>query len=75
MLGWCDACIPSVGKKASWVVLFASDAQIAAASKNAWIGGVYMGISVGVVVSVWVFVASNEILYNFRKRMFRLGTD
>lgn len=41
---WCDACIPSLGRQAGWVVLFASDAQIAAASKGAWIGGVSMSV-------------------------------
>ena len=49
---WCDACIPSLGKKAGWVVLFASDAQITAASKSAWVGGVFMGIVVGNIVSL-----------------------
>lgn len=63
MLGWCDACIPSLGKTAGWVVLFASDAQIAAASKNAWVGGVFMGILVGVLVSIWAFVARGDEIF------------
>lgn len=61
---WCDACIPSLGKKAGWVVLFVSDAQITAASKSAWVGGVFMGIVVSVVVSLWVFVARGDEVFD-----------
>ena len=41
---WCDACNPSLGRQAGWVILFATDAQIAAASRSAWIGGVAMSV-------------------------------
>ena len=57
---WCDACIPSLGKKAGWVVLFASDAQITTASRRAGVGGVLRGIVVGGVASMWVFVARGD---------------
>ena len=45
------------------MVLFASDVQIAAASRSSWVGGVFMGIVVGGVVSVWVFVARGDELF------------
>ena len=61
---WCDACIPGLGKKAGWVVLFASDAQVTEASKSAWVGGVFMGIVVGGVVSLWVFVARGDEVFD-----------
>ena len=60
---WCDACIPSLGKKAGWVVLFARDAQIVTASRSAGVGGVFMGIVVGGFVSLWVFVARGDEVF------------
>ena len=60
---WCDACIPGLGKKSGWVVLFASGAQVTAASKSAWVGGVFMGIVVGGVISLWVFVARGDEVF------------
>lgn len=60
---WCDACIPSRGRAGGWVVLFASDAQIFAASKSAWVGGVFMGIIVGGVISLWTFIARGDELF------------
>ncbi|KAL8789469.1 MAG: hypothetical protein Q9195_006794 [Heterodermia aff. obscurata] len=60
---WCDACIPSRGKAAGWVVLFASDDQLFRAAKGAWVGGVFMGIVVGGVVSLWVFIARGDEVF------------
>ena len=60
---WCDACIPSLGKKAGWVILFASDAQITAVTKSAWVGGVFMGILTALVASAWVFVARGDEVF------------
>lgn len=60
---WCDACIPSLGKAAGWVVLFASDAQLFSASKSAWVGGVFMAIVVGGVISLWIFIARGDEVF------------
>ena len=60
---WCNASIPSLGKAAGWVVLFATDAQFFAACKSAWIGGVFMGIIVGAAVSLWIFTARGDELF------------
>ncbi|KAL6715219.1 hypothetical protein ACLMJK_007483 [Lecanora helva] len=57
---WCDACIPGLGKKAGWVVLFASESQIMTASRNSWIGGVFLAIVVGGIVSLWIFLARGD---------------
>ena len=60
---WCDACIPSLGKAAGWVVLFASDEQLFKASKGAWVGGVFMAIVVGGVISLWIFIARGDEVF------------
>ena len=54
---FCDACIFSLGRKAGWVILFASDAQIAAASKGAWIGGVSLSI-LSAAITTFCFLTS-----------------
>lgn len=60
---WCNACIPSLGEAAGWVVLFASDAQTFTASKNSWVGGLFMGIVVGGAASLWIFIARGDELF------------
>ena len=57
---WCDACIPSLGKANGWVVLFASDVQLFRASKSSWVGGVFMAIVAGMVISLWIFIARGD---------------
>lgn len=54
---WCDACILSIVEKVGWVILFASDAQIAAASKGAWIGGVSLSI-ISAAMTTFCFLTS-----------------
>ena len=60
---WCDACIPSLGKKAGWVILFASDAQIAAVSKSAWVGGVFMSIFSALFVTIFIFASRGDEIF------------
>lgn len=60
---WCDSCIPSLGRQAGWVVLFASDAQIAAASKEAWIGGVSMSIASAAVVTFCFLISRGDEIF------------
>ncbi len=60
---WCAACIPSLGRKAGWVILFASDAQIAATSKSAWIGGVTLSIFSALFVTIYIFVSRGDEIF------------
>jgi hypothetical protein len=46
---WCSAAVIGLGTKKAWVILFASDAQIAAFSKTSWTAGVAMGIVLGAI--------------------------
>ena len=36
---WCNACIPSLGRLKGWVILFATDSEISAASSTSWWSG------------------------------------
>lgn len=59
---WCDACISSLGRKAGWVILFASDAQVMAASSSAWKGRVALSIaSAAIVTSYYLTSRGDEI--------------
>ena len=60
---WCDACIPSLGRQAGWVILFASDAQIAAASKGAWIGGVSMSVLSAASLTFWFLTSRGDEIF------------
>lgn len=60
---WCDACIPTLGKARGWVILFASDVQIAAAGKAAWVGGVSLGMVVVALVTIWIFIARGDEIF------------
>ena len=65
---WCDACIPTLGPEAGWIVLFASDAEIAAASKNAWIGEVLMSaFSVAFITCFFLISRGDEIFKRNRQ--------
>ena len=60
---WCDACIPTLGKVRGWVILFANDEQIAAAGKAAWLGGVSLGMVVVALVTIWIFIARGDEVF------------
>ena len=60
---WCDACIPSLGRQAGWVILFASDAQIAAASKSAWVGGVLMSAVSVAAITFYVLTSRGDEVF------------
>ena len=60
---WCDACIPTLGKVRGWVILFASDEQIAAAGKASWVGGVSLGMVVVALVTIWIFIARGDEIF------------
>lgn len=60
---WCDACIPSLGRQAGWVILFASNAQIAAASKSAWIGGVFMSVVSVAAITFYVLTSRGDEVF------------
>lgn len=60
---WCDACIPSLGRQAGWVILFASDAQISAASKGAWIGGVAMSLLSAFSITVYILTSRGDEVF------------
>lgn len=60
---WCAACIPSLGRTAGWVILFASDAQIAATSKSAWVGGVTLSILSALFVTIYIFVSRGDEIF------------
>ena len=60
---WCDACIPSLGKAAGWIVLFASDEQLFAACKSSWLGGVFMGIFAAGIISLWIFIVRGDEVF------------
>lgn len=65
---WCDACIPSLGRKAGWVILFANDAQIVAASNSAWKGGVALSVvSAAIVTSYFLTSRGDEIFKRNRQ--------
>ena len=60
---WCDACIPTLGKVGGWVILFATDVEIKAAGKAAWIGGVSLGMVVVALVTIWIFIARGDEIF------------
>lgn len=51
---WCSAAVAGLGREKGWVILFATDAQIAAAAKTPWIVGICLGIFVGLGTLVWI---------------------
>ena len=65
---WCDACVPGLGKVAGWVILFASDEEIAATAKPAWIGGVTLGILCAAVITAGLFISRGDEIYSRNKR-------
>ncbi len=65
---WCDACVPSLGREAGWVVLFASDTEIAAASKSAWIGGVSMSVLSAVLAACFFFLSRGDEIFKHNKQ-------
>ena len=60
---WCAACIPSLGREAGWVILFASDAQIVAVSRGAWIGGVSLSISSAALVTFFYLTSRGDEIF------------
>ncbi len=60
---WCAACIPSLGRDAGWVILFADDALIAGMGKAAWVGGVALSCFSAGFVAVYVFVARGDEIF------------
>ena len=60
---WCDACIPTLGTTRGWVILFATEVQVAAAGKAAWFGGVSLGTAVVALITMWVFVARGDEIF------------
>ena len=65
---WCDACIPSLGREAGWVILFASNAQIAEASRGAWIGGVAFSILSAILVTFCYCTSRGDEIFNNNKQ-------
>jgi hypothetical protein len=61
---WCSAAVMGLGAKKAWVVLFASDAQIAAFSKNSWIAGVAMSIVVGAITLYFILGSRGDEIFN-----------
>ena len=59
----CDACIPSLGKMNGWIILFASDQEIAAAAMSARIGGVSLGIFCAIIVTASFFIAKGNKIF------------
>ena len=51
---WCEACVAQLGTTFGWVVIFASDAQVADVSWAAWNGG--LAISLTVVLLFILFI-------------------
>ena len=60
---WCAACILSVKQRVGWVILFASDLQIAAASKPGWLGGLFMSIVSVVLVTICIFMLRGDEIF------------
>ena len=60
---WCAACIPSLGPEAGWVILFASDAEITAESKGAWIGGVLMSIFSATFITCFFLMSRGDEIF------------
>ncbi|KAL9038248.1 MAG: hypothetical protein Q9214_005358 [Letrouitia sp. 1 TL-2023] len=60
---WCDACIPSLGHKAGWVILFASDAQIVAASNSACKGGVTLSIASATIITSYYLTSRGDEIF------------
>ena len=57
---WCDACIPSLGEAKGWVILWADDTQIGAASSSAWGGGTLMSFVSMAIVAMVLFILGFE---------------
>ncbi len=43
-----------LGKANGWVILFATDAQIAAAAKTPWVAGIFIGIFAAIGALIWI---------------------
>lgn len=65
---WCDSCALDLMGKPGWVLLFASEAQIAAASNQAWISGVLISVIVTAVATIWILIAVSDMRWlSFRR--------
>jgi hypothetical protein len=65
---WCSAAVAGLGREKAWVILFASDAQIAAAAKKPWIVGVCVGISVGLGTLIWILGWTGDDVFRRNKQ-------
>ena len=45
-------------------MLFASDKDLFNAGKSAWVGGVFMAIVMGGVVSLWIFIVRGDEVFD-----------
>ena len=60
---WCDASILSLGRSKGWVILFATDAQIATASSLAWIGGTALSIVLMALVTAFLMWSRGDEIW------------
>jgi len=61
---WCSAAVVSLGAKNGWVILFATDAQIAAASETPWIAGVFVSIIIGAVTLGFILGSRGDEIFD-----------
>ncbi len=57
-----------LGREKGWVILFATDAQIAAAARTPWIVGICMGIFVGLGTLVWILGGRGDDVFKKNKQ-------
>ncbi|KAE9366619.1 hypothetical protein N431DRAFT_495066 [Stipitochalara longipes BDJ] len=65
---WCSAAVAGLGRDKGWVILFATDAQIAAAAKTPWIVGICLGIGVGLGTLIWILWGRGDDIFKKNKQ-------
>ena len=53
---WCGSVVPQLGASYGWIVVFASEAQVTAASYKAWCGGLVISLICVFLFTVFVLV-------------------
>lgn len=53
---WCGSVVPQLGTTYGWIVVFASDAQVTAASYAAWSGGLVLSLTAVFLFTVFILV-------------------
>ena len=64
---WCSTSILSLHSQA-WLVLFASDTQIALASRAPWIGGVFLAVVVGFASAAFFLGSRGDEIFEENKQ-------